>query len=80
MRVLFVGFWSNPTYAINKKDPDYKVYWDGSLTEEEITKARYVKQQYNVVVKPEQIAWWRREAEFRAEEYMLRHYPWHERE
>ena len=32
------------------------------------------------MVKPEQVAWWRRENEFRAEEYMLRHYPWHERE
>src|SRR4029077_12316118 len=39
-----------------------------------------VKQQYNYVVKPEQIAWWRRESEFKAEEYMLRHFPWHERQ
>jgi hypothetical protein len=80
MKFIFVGFWSNPTYAIPKSDPDYKVYWDGKLSEEEINKARYVKSQYGHVVKPEQIAWWRRESEFRAEEYMLRHYPWHERE
>jgi hypothetical protein len=80
MRFIFVGFWSNPTYAIPKSDPDYKVYWDGSLTEDEIARARFCKREYNVTVKPEQIAWWRREAEFRAEEYMLRHYPWHERE
>ena len=80
MRFIFIGFWSNPTYSINKSDPDYKVYWDGHLTEEEIVRARYVKQNYNITIKPEQIAWWRRESEFRAEEYMLRHYPWHERE
>jgi hypothetical protein len=80
MKFIFIGFWANPTYAIPKSDPDYKVYWDGHLTEDEIERARYVKQQYGVVVKPEQIAWWRRESEFRAEEYMLRHYPWHERE
>lgn len=80
MRFIFCGFWSQPFYSIPKTDPDYKVYWDGSLTEEEIAKARYVKQHYKVVVKPEQIAWWRREAEFRAEEYMNRHYPWTERE
>ena len=80
MRFIFIGFWANPTYAIPKDDPDYKVYWDGHLTGEEITRARYVKQQYNITIKPEQIAWWRRESEFRAEEYMLRHYPWHERE
>ena len=80
MRFIFVGFWSNPTYAIRKSDPDYKVYWDGHLDEEEIARARYVKQHYGIVVKPEQVAWWRRESEYRAEEYMLRHYPWHERE
>jgi hypothetical protein len=80
MRFIFVGFWANPTYSIAKTDPDYKTFWDGHLTEEEIAKARGVKQAYGVTVKPEQIAWWRRESEYRAEEYMLRHYPWNERE
>ena len=80
MRFIFIGFWASPTYSIHKSDPDYKTYWDGSLTDDEIQRARIVKQQYNITVKPEQIAWWRREAEFRHEEYMLRHYPWHERE
>jgi hypothetical protein len=80
MRFIFCGFWSNPTYSIPKTDPDYKVYWDNRLTDEELGRARWVKQHYNVIVKPEQIAWWRRESEYRAEEYMLRHYPWHERE
>jgi hypothetical protein len=78
MRFIFCGFWSNPTYAIPRDDPDYSIYWDGSLTEEEIKRARYVKQEYKVTVTPEQIAWWRKESEYRAEEYMLRHYPWTE--
>lgn len=80
MRFIFIGFWANPTYSIPKTDPDYKVYWDGHLTAEELKRAQTVKQLYNITVKPEQIAWWRREAEFRVEEYMLRHYPWHETE
>lgn len=80
MRFIFIGFWANPTYTISREDPDYKTYWDGSLTQDELTRARYVKQEYGIVVKPEQIAWWRREAEFRAEEYMMRHYPWTETE
>jgi hypothetical protein len=80
MKFIFIGFWANPTYAISKKDPDYKIYWDGHLTPEEITRAKYVKQEYRIIVKPEQIAWWRRESEFRSEEYMCRHFPWHERE
>lgn len=80
MKFIFIGFWAQPTYSIPKDDPDYKIYWDGHLTDDEITRARYVKKEYGVTIKPEQIAWWRRESEFRAEEYMLRHYPWHERE
>jgi hypothetical protein len=80
MRFIFLGFWSNPTYAIEKKDPDYKIYWDGRLDDEELKRARDVRARYNVIVKPEQVAWWRREAEFRDEQYMLRHYPWNERE
>lgn len=80
MRFIFIGFWANPTYSIPKSDPDYKIYWDGHLTPEEINRARIVRAQYGIIVKPEQIAWWRREAEFKHEEYMLRHYPWHERE
>jgi hypothetical protein len=80
MRFIFVGFWANPTYSIPRTDPDYKTYWDGRLTSEEVDKARYVRREYGVTVQPEQVAWWRREAEFSAEEYMLRHYPWNERE
>jgi hypothetical protein len=78
MRAIFVGFWSNPTYSLPKDDPDYRIYWDGSLTDDELTRARYVRQNYGVTITPQQIAWWRRESEYRAEEYMLRHYPWHE--
>lgn len=81
MRFIFLGFWSSPSYAIPKSDPDFKTYWDrGTLTEEEIKKVRYVRETYGHAIRPEQIAWWRREAEFRAEEYMLRHYPWTETE
>ena len=68
MRFIFVGFWSNPTYSLPRSDPDYRIYWDGHLTDEEVVRARYVRQQYGVTVSPEQIAWWRRESEYRAEE------------
>lgn len=80
MRFIFIGFWANPTYSIPKSDPDYKIYWDGHLDEDELDRAKFVKAAYNYTVKPEQIAWWRRESERSPEEYMLRHYPWHERE
>lgn len=80
MRFIFLGFFLNPTYSIPQSDPDYTVYWDGSLTDSEVNRARYVRQHYNYTITPSQIAWWRRESEFRAEEYMLRHYPWTEEE
>jgi len=80
MRFIFLGFWSNPTYSIDKKDPDYKTYWDGRLDDDELMRARDVRSRYGVIVKPEQVSWWRREAEFRDEQYMHRHYPWNERE
>jgi hypothetical protein len=80
MRFVFCGYWSNPTYSIPRDHPDYLTYWDGHLTDEEIKKARLVRGEYGVTVTPEQIAWWRRESEYRAEEYMLRHFPWHEKE
>ena len=75
MKFLFIGFWGNPNYSIPKDDPEYRVYWDNHLTNEEVVRARYVRQHYNVTIRPEQIAWWRRESEYRADEYMLRHYP-----
>jgi hypothetical protein len=80
MRFVFLGFWSQPTYSIPKSDPDYQIYWDNKLTDEELKRARFVKQNYGVTITPEQISWWRREAEFKPEEYMFRHYPWTERE
>lgn len=80
MRFIFLGFWSNPTYSIEKSDPEYKIFWDGRLDDEELKQARTVRRDYNVIVKPEQVAWYRREAEFRASEYMDRHYPWTERQ
>ena len=80
MRFLFLGFWSVPTYSIAKDDPDYRIYWDGSLAPDEIERCRYVKHHYNHSVTPNQLAWWRREAEFKAEEYMLRHYPFTEKD
>lgn len=80
MRFCFIGFWAVPTYSIPKSDPDFKVWWDGHLTDEELTRVRYVKQEYNYVVKPEQLAWYRRESERTPEELMMRHYPFHERE
>lgn len=80
MKFIFCGFWSNPTYTIPKSDPDFKTYWDGTLTDEEVKLARYVKQNYGVTVKTEAVAWWRRESEFKAPEYMDRHYPWTEKQ
>lgn len=79
MRAIFLGFWSSPIYRIPKNSEDYKVYWDGGrLTEDEIKRVRFVKEHYNYTVTPEQIAWHRRESEHRAEDQMMRHFPFTE--
>jgi uncharacterized protein len=65
----FDGFWRNPTYSIAKDDPDYQIYWDGHLTEEEIRGVRYVREHYKYTITLEQIAWLRREAAGVRDEY-----------
>ena len=86
MRACFLGFWSNPVYSIPRDDADFQTYMGSdergrfAFTADEIKRSQYVFQNYRVTVRPEQIAWWRRESQFTAEEAMLRHYPWTETE
>jgi hypothetical protein len=75
-----LGFYLQPYYRIERDDPDFKVYWDNTLTDEEKEKVTYVKQHYGHTVPLEALAWHRRESEFRGEEYMARMYPFTERE
>jgi hypothetical protein len=84
-RFIFLGFWSQPMYSIPKSDPDFATYMPSkngaySLTDDEIKLSQYVAQHYNYRIKFEQIAWYRRESEFRPPEQMWRHYPWTEQQ
>ena len=48
------------------------------LTDEETKRVTYVKQHYDHTVTLENVAWWRRESEYRSEDYMLKHFPYTE--
>jgi len=79
-RAIFLGFYLQPYYRIEQDDPDFRVYWDNTLTDDEKAKVTYVKQHYGHTVPLEAIAWRRRESEFRDPSYMDRMYPFTERE
>lgn len=56
---IFVGWWRNHLYRKEVGSPEYTVYWDGRMTEDETRWVRDVKRQYDYDIVPEQLAWWR---------------------
>lgn len=62
-KAIFVGWWRNEFYRIDRKTPDGKKifasYWDGKLGGEEKRWVKDIKQLYGHDVTPEQMAWWR---------------------
>lgn len=82
MQAIFVSWWANEMYRLEKSDPLYKVYYgkDGAFTSEEKAWAREVRTLYGVEIDPCQIAWWRwLAAEQQQDESMrLQEYPWTE--
>ncbi len=58
-RAIFIGWWRNAFYAVEKGNQIYEVYWDGTLTTEEKKWVEEVRELYDFKITPEQIAWWR---------------------
>lgn len=56
---IFIGFWRNDTYRRKRGTEIYKVYWDGTLTDDEKKWVAEVKELYDYDIDDEQIAWWR---------------------
>ncbi len=59
MRAIFVGWWRNELYTVDRDTDIFKVYWDGTLTVEEEQWVSQVKEIYDFDLSEEQIAWWR---------------------
>ena len=77
-RAIFVGWWRNELYRVEKDSPIYKVYWDGHLSAYERQCAKEVKQLYGFVVEPEQFAWyrWKMAEVIKDETLMRQEFPW----
>ncbi len=56
---IFIGWWRNEIYRRKRGTEIYKVYWDGTLTDEEKKWVGEVKELYDFDIDDEQIAWWR---------------------
>ncbi len=58
-RAIFIGWWRNELYAVERDSDVFKVYWDGTLTTDESHWVSEVKRLYDFDITEEQIAWWR---------------------
>ena len=58
-RFVFIGWWRNEFYRKEKDSLEFRSYWDGSPTSEEMQWMKEVFEQYGVNISPEQLAWWR---------------------
>ncbi len=58
-KAIFIGWWRNEFYRVEKDEQIYMVYWDGTLTTEEKLWVDSVKELYDFEIENEQIAWWR---------------------
>jgi hypothetical protein len=56
---IFIGWWLNELYQWPDDSPEFKMYWDGSLTTDERVWVGEVFERYGVEITPNQIAWWR---------------------
>jgi hypothetical protein len=79
---IFVSWWANQMYRINRDDYLYKTYYGhkGRFTSQEREWAKEVKGLYGVEIDDEQVTWWRwLTAEQQTDEVMaLQEYPWTE--
>lgn len=58
-KAIFIGWWAKEDYAIQKTDPRFKEFWDGTITKDEENMLRLVNKDYGVDITPEQLAWYR---------------------
>lgn len=56
---IFIGWWLHDDYVCKPGSPEYETYWDGKMTDEELSWAPIVQSHYNIKLTPERLAWWR---------------------
>lgn len=58
-RAIFIGWWRNELYQLNRSSVQYKTYWDGSPTTDEKVWLAEIYRRYNVNLTDTQLAWYR---------------------
>lgn len=81
-KAFFVGWWAKEVYRFKKGTPEYRKYWDGTLTDEEQENVLKVREKYGVKMSSEQIAWyrWMSQVKMTDAASMSQSYPWTEEE
>lgn len=76
-KAIFIGWWRNELYSIERDTPQYKTYWDGAPTSDENVWLAEVLELYGVSLNDKQIAWWRWKLaeDIKDETTMLQEYP-----
>jgi hypothetical protein len=79
---IFIGWWLNEFYRIERREHAFDVYWGahGQPTPEEHERMRVVKLMYGYEVQPEQLAWYRfmQCEQFSEDGTIEQEFPWHE--
>lgn len=58
-KAIFIGWWRNENYTIQRNDKRFSLYWDGLLTHEEEEWIREIKEIYDFDISEEQVTWYR---------------------
>lgn len=76
-KAIFIGWWRNELYALERSSPQYKAYWDGQPTTEENVWLAEITELYGVSLNDKQIAWWRWKMaeDIKDETTMFQEYP-----
>lgn len=77
---LFIGAWAKEDYRLIRGTPQFKFYWNGKATQEELQLVAEVWKLYKVKITQEQLAWRRMKAESMSPEGLMQEYPWTEEE
>ncbi len=74
---IFVGWWLSEMNRIARDTRQYRDYWDGAPTSDEMQWIAAVKERYGVEIDDEQIAWWRWKSteEIPDPQLMLQNFP-----
>lgn len=81
-RFCFIGWWAKESYALEKGSEEFKRWWDTQpyLSDDERVKTAMVKEMYGYEIRPEQIAWYRKQSFKMSAGTLAEELPWTEME